>query len=118
VPTPPGATKLTITAPRRNATTIRGTATDSHAIKSVIVGMTQKLRHHRCRALRATRSHNTGALQAASTCTTHYTVTARGTKSWTIKLAHPLARGTYTISARLRDSTARATTAHRTIVIR
>ncbi len=117
-PVAPAATKLTITAPRRDATTIRGTTTDSHTIKSVVVGVTQKLTHHRCRALYATRAHNTGALQATRTCTTRYTVTAKGTKSWSIKLAHPLARGSYTISARLKDTTARATTAHRTIVIR
>ncbi len=87
-------------------------------MKSVTVGVTQTLKHHRCRALRATRAHNTGALQAAPSCATHYTVTAKGTRGWAIKLAHPLAAGTYTISARLRDSTARATTAHRTVVIR
>jgi 6-phosphogluconolactonase (cycloisomerase 2 family) len=116
-PAPLPATKLTITAPRKRATTIHGTATDGHAMKSVTVGVTQTLKHHRCRALRATRAHNTGALQAAPSCTTHYTVTAKGTRSWAIKLTHPLAAGTYTISARLRDSTARATTAHRTVVI-
>ncbi len=112
------ATKLTITAPRKRATAIHGTATDGHTIKNVTVGVTQKLAHHRCRGLRATRAHNTGSLRTATTCTTHYTVTAKGTRSWAIKLSSPLRAGSYTISARLRDSTARATTAHRTIVIR
>ncbi len=77
-----------------------------------------KLKHGHCRQLVRTHARAAGRLSSSTSCSARYAVVAKGTTSWSVTLTSPLSAGTYTIYARLTDTTKHATTAHRAVVLR
>jgi Bacterial Ig domain len=112
-PPPPSSDakpKVSIAKPNGHPTSIQGTASDDHRVKTVQVAVVQALAHHRCRSLASS-----GRLAHRAACTIRHELTAKGTTHWSLKLRHSLPAGDYTIYARATDSARQTTTVHRSL---
>jgi hypothetical protein len=103
--------KPAVKVSRGRVLTVRGSARDrgcSHRVARVTVALARRAGGGRCRYLQTS-----GRLGPRGSCRHATYVSARGTRSWALRIARPAPRGTYVVRSRAIDAAGNVERKHR-----